>query len=361
MEKSDYNFADRLLHRLALGVPAIARASFELDRFTAEKESAASEEKHVFVSGLARAGTTILMRTFYETGNFCSLTYRNMPFVLMPCTWKKLSSSFQKKHQQKERAHGDGILVSFDSPEAFEEVFWRVYCARDYIFDTNLRPHTVSNETIGRFREYVQRITSCACDQNQRRYLSKNNNNILRLGVIRKAFPESIIIIPFRDPFQHAVSLFNQHLKFCERHAEDSFSRAYMYWLGHHEFGLTHKAFRFPGNDETLPVNYTPDNINYWLKVWLDTYSYILGSAPDGCLFVCFESLCNSPADTLGHLFEATGLKTGEYNLHNKIRPTHTRSAKGVNTGLGNQAQQVYKELQSLALNIPVRPARHEQ
>ena len=361
MEQSDYSFADRLLHRLALGIPAIARASFELDGFTAETKSAATEEKHVFISGLARAGTTILMRTFYETGNFSSLTYRNMPFVLMPCTWKKLSSSFQKTQQQKERAHGDGILVNFDSPEAFEEVFWRVYCARDYIFDTSLRPHAVSNEVLGRFREYVQRITSCANDHNQRRYLSKNNNNILRLGVIRKAFPESFIIIPFRNPLQHAVSLLNQHLKFCERHSEDRFSRAYMCWLGHHEFGLTHKAFRFSEHDKSLPGNYIPDDINYWLTLWINTYSYILNSAPDGCIFVCFESLCNSPADTLGRLFEATGLKPDACNLHNTIRPTHTSSVKGVNKCLGNMAQQVYKELQSLALNIPDQSIRPEQ
>ena len=39
------------------------------------------------------------------------------------------------------------------------------------------------------------------------RYLSKNNNNILRLPALARAFPQALILIPFRDPLTHAASL----------------------------------------------------------------------------------------------------------------------------------------------------------
>ena len=44
------------------------------------------------------------------------------------------------------------------------------------------------------------------------RYISKNNLNIARLGYLLRLFPDARIVIPFRDPIQHAASLLKQHL-----------------------------------------------------------------------------------------------------------------------------------------------------
>jgi hypothetical protein len=340
LETSDYSFGDRLLHHLVLGVPFISKVSFELDGLFPNKDHPV--EKHVFVSGLARAGTTILMRTFFNTGQFRSLTYRDMPFVLMPGVWKKLSKSFHKQEEAKERAHGDGIYVDFDSPEAFEEVFWRTFSGDDYIFDNCLQPHSVSEELIEQFRLYVRRIIASS----SKRYLSKNNNNILRIGAIRKAFPESLIIIPFREPLQQAISLLNQHQKFCDRHSNDKFSYNYMRWLGHHEFGMTHKPFQF--EKETLS-DYEADNINYWLNIWINTYSYLLNNAPSDSIFVCFEDLCESPVETLRGLFESAELLLDEDRLNNTFNAPPTKEADGIDENLRNQAQGIYQDLRALA------------
>lgn len=43
------------------------------------------------------------------------------------------------------------------------------------------------------------------------RYLSKNNNNILRLEALATSFPDALLIHPFRDPLQQALSLLSQH------------------------------------------------------------------------------------------------------------------------------------------------------
>ena len=50
-----------------------------------------------------------------------------MPFVSAPLLWDTLSGRFRKTAVLKERAHGDGMAVGYDSPEAFEEVIWRIF------------------------------------------------------------------------------------------------------------------------------------------------------------------------------------------------------------------------------------------
>ena len=144
-----------------------------------------------------------------------------------------------------ERAHGDGIEVNFDSPEAFEEVFWKVFSSDEYLYEDRLSPYSANIETTLLFQQFVSRVISSADQPQQQRYLSKNNNNILRLGSIRQAFPDALIIVSFREPIQHAISLFHQHTKFCATHKADQFSYNYMKWLGHHEFGGTHRPFQF--------------------------------------------------------------------------------------------------------------------
>ena len=139
---------------------------------------------------------------------------------LAPNLWSKLS--FNKKDiDLVERAHGDGIKVSTESPEAFEEVFWMTFDESD-------------KDTKNKFKKYIQLTNH---KYHKKRYLSKNNQNIRRLELISKIFPDSKILIPFRNPIQHAYSLFSQHKRFIEDSKKDNFISKYMKWIGHTEFG----------------------------------------------------------------------------------------------------------------------------
>src|SRR3546814_6546092 len=89
--------------------------------------------EHVFVTGLARAGTTVMLRHLHRSGAFRSLTYRDMPFVLAPNLWQRFSARWQERQEERLRAHGDRLMVNADSPEALEEVFWRIFTGREYI------------------------------------------------------------------------------------------------------------------------------------------------------------------------------------------------------------------------------------
>ena len=342
---SDYSLGDRVLHRLALGSPLIGRISFDIDQTVAKLRVGRKEESPVFISGLARAGTTILMRTFYETGEFRSLTYRDMPFVLMPNLWKVLSTAFQKNQIAKERAHGDGIEVNFDSPEAFEEVFWKTFLADDYLFKDHLSPHAPNTEVIDQFRHFVSHVVLSADHPEQQRYLSKNNNNVLRLGSIRKAFPAALIIVPFRDPVQQAISLLKQHTQFCVMHKRDKFSRDYMEWLGHHEFGGTHRPFQFGERWRVTPIQNDPENINYWLALWINTYNYLLETASKDTLFLCFEELCREPQKVMSSLFTMANISVDNISIEGKFREPSVMQVEAVNEALQQQALQIYRDL----------------
>ena len=62
--------------------------------------------------------------------------------------------------------------------------------------------------------DYKEFINLVLIKYNKENYLTKNNNNILRLSSIRDNFPNSLIIIPFRDPINQSFSLMNQHILF---------------------------------------------------------------------------------------------------------------------------------------------------
>lgn len=360
--KPDYSFSDRLLHRLALGVPLTRKMSFELETTLAKpyadtgkagKQGSVQEssqgfinKKHIFVAGLARAGTTILMRTLYETGEFRSLTYRDMPFVLMPSLWKKVSQLFYKQQDLKERAHGDGVYVNYDSPEALEEVFWKTFTDENYILNDSLIAHQVSKNLIEQFRLYIHQIIVSSDSAHPLRYLSKNNNNILRLASIKEAFPNAIIVIPFRDPVQHAYSLLTMHKRFVKQHAEDAFSKQYMDWLGHYEFGALHKRFNFESDTEIAPSCkesiYSTSDINYWLKIWLDTYQYLYEHAPQGSLFISYDEMCASPVTTLDKLYDNAGLEMDRSKLQEIFRTVVKKEPTGVDESLNSQATHLY-------------------
>jgi hypothetical protein len=288
----DYTAADKLLHRLALGVPTVAELSFDVDQRASKAAEAGPEiagRPHVFVTGLARAGTTIILRHLCRSGPFRSLNYRDMPFVLAPNLWKRFSSGWQRRQDEHLRAHGDRIMVNADSPEALEEVFWRIFSGADYIRANGLLPYRPNKAVLSRFRNYIAAILASG-EPGQTRYLSKNNNNILRLPALRDTFPQSQFVIPFRHPASHARSLWNQHQHFCRMQKENPFVRSYMDWLAHHEFGLGHRPFLFSGKAPSDLSQASPD---YWLDLWTRTHEALTEGLSERDITVCYEDLCS--------------------------------------------------------------------
>jgi len=339
LSHSDYRFIDRLLHRLALHFKPVAEISFDLDQLLVRAgPSEISSQKHVFVSGLARAGTTALMRRLHDSGQFRSLTYRDMPFVLAPNIWGKLNSISRRENRSSERTHGDGLSINFDSPESLDEVFWKIFDGDQYISPEGLRPHIPSKELIQKYVRYVNAILST--ETPHRRYLSKNNNNILRLDAIQQAFSKALILIPFREPLQHAYSLLRQHRHFSSIQAESKFVLSYMTWLGHHEFGLGHRRFLL---EKGVSPGYPVDSLNYWLALWSEVYSWLGYSNLQGPLFIAYEDLCSREFTwmKLAELAEIPSTRQCCCQFRLSVHPIE----EGYDHALANRASSIYNKL----------------
>ncbi len=269
---NNYSWLQQKLHQLALSSQFMRETTFDLE--TSVISINQTNDNHVFVVGLARSGTTILLNALYESNQFSSLSYQDMPFVLAPNLWSKLS--FNKEDiNLTERAHGDGIKVSAFSPEAFEEVFWMTFDKDDINIKEN-------------FKKYVQLINH---RYKKKRYLSKNNQNSRRLKLLSNIFPDSKILVPFRNPIQQAYSLLIQHKRFIEISKNDIFISNYMRWIGHTEFGPNY----IPIHNKNLYFKNDLD-INHWLEQWFLTYQNCREKLKDkkNIYFICYEQLCSS-------------------------------------------------------------------
>lgn len=292
-EATNYSPLDRAIHRLAFVSPAIQETAADIESLLYGKFfRQLTISKPIFVTSLPRAGTTLVLELLSRVPGIATHTYRDMPFVLAPILWNNVSRGFRKPADLRERAHGDGMAVSYDSPEAFEEILWRSAWTkkygRDYIALWSDNENTT--EFRPQFVEHIKKILAVRSPDAPGRYASKNNANIARLGLLRKLFADSIVFVPFRDPIGQAVSLLQQHVRFGERHARDVFARRYMDDIGHLEFGQLHRPIQFAGMDE-VRARYQPETLDYWVAYWECAFRHVL-TYRSSIVLMSYETLC---------------------------------------------------------------------
>ena len=335
----NYSKLDKLLHKAVLGLPILGESLFDIEKaLFLSKVDPAVGKKSVYVLGLARAGTTTLMRELYGSGDFASLTYQDMPFVMAPNLWGMIAGANKKRTVTAERAHGDGIFVDSDSPEALEEVFWKTFHASEYISEKELISHSPLRSSLDEFDRY-QRLVCLRYGRS--RYLSKNNNNILRIESLAGRFPDDCFFVMFRDPVTQAQSLMKQHQQFS---GSPDFVRDYMAWLAHFEFGDNHRPFAFCNG---FVPHGGSDSVEYWLSIWHEVYRHLLGivkkRAYDNVRLVCYEALCAQP-EYWGRICEAA-----EISISSPVfRLAAQSEVDGIDEALLKSVYSVYDEMVSL-------------
>lgn len=289
-KKGDYSEWSKLLHRIILNNPNIPKRLIR-------KKTDNIERKKVIVSGLARAGTTALTNDLHSSGNFDSLSYASMPFLLAPKFGLKIN---RKKTKDKERAHSDSIMVNSHSIEALEDYFFKVELKNQFIQEDRLAPFTVDHSLKSSYDKYISQICS-----EEKTYLAKNNNFILRAKSHLDIDKDLKAIFIIREPLDHAKSLLKQHLNFSEIQSKDPFVLEYMNWLVHHEFGLKQLAFDFGKSD--LLEKHSKTEINYWLISWLNYYEYAKSlKSSNQVLFIRYEDYLNNRESTLKRIEQFT-------------------------------------------------------
>ena len=266
----------------------------------------------IFITSLPRAGTTLMLEVLSRFPSLASHTYRDMPFLLTPYLWAKMSRAFQKKSEMRERAHGDGMQVGFDSPEAFEEILWRSFWPEKYS-PSGIELWTADDAKDAAdsfFTQHMKKIIALRCPDHRdtARYVSKNNANISRLELVPHMFPDAVILIILRHPLEQATSLLRQHRHFLELHAEDPFVRQYMRDIGHYEFGELHRPIRFPGFAENCGQR-DPLTLDYWLCYWISAFEYI-NQFKDHLYVIPYEQTCKQGASALAQICKTLDIPT---------------------------------------------------
>lgn len=265
---NQYNFSQRIIHKLILSSKNILKSLYEFEKLINSKDLNIEELKnnnHIFITGLPRSGTTALLNAFYNSNKYASLTYGDMPMITSPNINSKIFKSFNENYIQ--RIHADNIYINKQSPESFDEIFLNA-------FDEN-------------YNEYLNYIGMILKKYNKQLYLSKNNLTYKRKTKLKKILPCASFVITVRHPFYHASSLYHQHLKITEKQKQNHFIIDYMNLTHHNEFGIGHKPWSKP--KKYLEIN----KPNYWLEQWFEFYKNIFINVNKNDIVVIYELLEN--------------------------------------------------------------------
>ena len=274
-------------------------------------------DRPIYVAGLARSGSTILLEVLARHPDAATHRYRDFPPVMTPIFWNQaFGKVYRKDAAPVERAHRDRIMVTPDSPEALEEVLWMAFFESCHDpMKTSVLDKTTSNPAFESFyRDHLRKILLI---RGGRRYLSKENYNVTRIGYLQKLFPDARFIVPVRNPVQHVASLIKQHRLFCREEERNPRILRHMQRVGHFEFGLDRRAINTGDEERARSIEalwQCGEEVRGWARLWAGVYGFLLAQQANDeglrrrILTVRYEDLCNTPGETLELIFAHAGL-----------------------------------------------------
>ena len=343
-----YSYLEKIMHRQFLGDNPFSNYLFERNFSKSSSQDSISKSNDIFITGLARSGTTALLNKIYSSGEVGSLLYKFMPFILYP----ELSNYFHKVSNNKknifmERFHKDGIKININSPECLDEVFW-IKAHKNEYKKSFLVPFQVDQNTLEAYCYLIKKFEFILL---KNRMVIKNNNNHLRLESLVNCFTSCYFIFTYRDPIYQAFSLLNQHLNFIKLKKKDEFILEYMNLIGHFEFGLGLKSFNYYEKDNYFK-NKDRLNINYWLEQWIKTHKWVLNKKlykNKNLIIISYEDLCYD-YKLYKKLCEKIKIKNNHsgvpFKLANKIMDLDICKKDLLKT-----AKEIYEELKFYSLN----------
>ena len=278
-------------------------------------------ERPIYVTGLARAGTTIMLELLAGHGSVATHRYRDFPVVLAPMFWNRaFAHIYQEGTPPSERAHKDRILVTPDSPEAMEEVIWMRFFKDTHTTGiSQVLDGSTSNPAFARFyKEHIRKILLVRGGKPGRaraRYLAKGNYNLTRLDYLLKLLPDARFVIPVREPRWHIASLIKQHRLFAAAEVRDPRILAHLNRAGHREFGQGRRAIDLgDGRAAAIEALWRDgEEVRGWARYWAMLMGFVadrVASSPTlaaATRIVAYETLCREPRAEL----EAVALHVG--------------------------------------------------
>ena len=248
-----YSLITKFFYQTVFKLPYCLETLYFINKFFFLKKNN-SKNKHIFILGFPRSGTTKFLQMFPEK-DFSKLSYEYMPFILSPHLNRGLKFilyPFKKKKKKFKRFHSDKMIIDENTAEGLEEIFFNRLNKKE-------------------FKNYINLILNYT---KKKRYISKNNYSFKRIDFIKKTFKNSMIFVLFRSPTQHVMSTIANHQIFKKLHTHNPFLLEYMNLTFHNEFGIGHKSY-IKGKNNNF------DDSNYWLEQWLLYYKNILSMKKD--------------------------------------------------------------------------------
>lgn len=271
----------------------------------------------VYVCGLARSGTTILLNKLHGTGQFASHLYTDYPFIDIPLIWQNwLKMSGAKSSAAAERTHLDRIEVSPESPEALEEMIWSAYFkqAHDPQHSNVLDASTQNEKFAAYYRTHLAKILYL---RGKDRYLAKGNYNLTRIPYINTLFPDARFIIAVRPPEDHIASLMKQHYLLSKVQQKHKSGLRYMQRIGHYEFGLDRRPIN-TGNqaatDEIIQCWENGEELKGWALYYRDLHQWLHkmlqqnSAAKKSSIIVPYPALCADSEITMKNVAAFLGM-----------------------------------------------------
>ncbi|ESR22703.1 sulfotransferase family protein [Lutibaculum baratangense] len=274
----------------------------------------------IYVTGLARSGSTMLLELLARHEDVATHRYRDFPPVLTPLAWNWFVDRAGTREQEaEERAHKDRILVTPESPEAFEEVFWMAFF--EHLHDPS-RSSVLDGETSHAafeafYRDHIRKLLAL---RGGTRYLAKGNYNVTRLDYLLKLFPDARFVVPVRDPLWHIASLMKQHRLFCRDAEADPRVARHLRRTGHFEFGPDRRSINTGGEgaEEVMRLWRDGREVEGWALHWSIVYGHVVDSLErDPALasaihVVRYEEMCADPAGTMSRVLAHCDLEAGD-------------------------------------------------
>lgn len=215
----------------------------------------------IYITGLARAGSTLLLEVLAAHPQTATHLNRDFPFVPIPYLWNKaLAFTPRKSAPLKERFHRDGMMVGPDSPEALDEMLWRAYGGQ-----ADFPPF---------YRDHIAKLLIA---RKRPRYAAKNNALWMRLPRLLALFPDARIVVPVRHPVAHVASLMRQHERFSLACAGDPRLTRHLMLAGHFEFGPRREPLA-PSAEEAESITRAWEESGEargWARMWNAAYNYL--------------------------------------------------------------------------------------
>jgi hypothetical protein len=272
----------------------------------------------IYVAGLARSGSTFLLEALAEHEHTVTHRYKDFPPVFTPYWWNKFLGFMPKKDATPaERAHKDGIKITEDSPEAFEESLWMAFFPKlhDPTTSAMLGRDQRHPDFESFYRDHIKKLLAV---RSGKRYLTKGNYNLTRLAYLQTIFEDARFVLPVRAPAWHIASLMKQHRLFVENLAGNRKAVDHMRRVGHFEFGPDRRPIN-AGDDQAIEViqdlwakgREVEGQARYWAHLHGKIADQLEADEKlrDAVLVVAYEDLCSEPTWMIERLFDHCALE----------------------------------------------------